>query len=32
MGLLCITDQQYGDHDQEILRFHQFMPRTGDFR
>jgi hypothetical protein len=32
MGLLCITDPQYGDRDHEILSFSQFMPQTGDFR
>jgi hypothetical protein len=32
MGLLCITDPQYGNHDQEILSFGQFLPQTGDFR
>jgi hypothetical protein len=25
-GLLCTTDPQYGDHDQEILSFDQFIP------
>jgi hypothetical protein len=32
MGPLCITDLQYGDHDQEIRSFSQFLHRTDDFR
>jgi hypothetical protein len=32
MRPLYITDLQYGDHEQEIQSFGQFMPQTGDFR
>jgi hypothetical protein len=27
MGPLCITDGEYGSHDQEILSFGQFLPQ-----
>jgi hypothetical protein len=26
MGPFCITDPEYGGHDQEILSFYQFLP------
>jgi hypothetical protein len=29
---LCITDPEYGVHDQEIRSFGKFMPQTGNFR
>jgi hypothetical protein len=29
---LCITDLEYGGHDQEIRSFGYFMAQTGDFR
>jgi hypothetical protein len=29
---LCITDPEYGIHDQEIRSFDQFLPQSGDFR
>jgi hypothetical protein len=32
MGPLCITDPEYGGHDQEIWSFDQFLSQTGDFR
>jgi hypothetical protein len=32
MRLLCITDPQSGDLDQEILSFGEFRSQTGDFR
>jgi hypothetical protein len=31
MGLLCITDSEYGSHDQEIYSFDQFLPQTTMF-
>jgi hypothetical protein len=30
-GLLCISNPQYGCHNQEIRCFSQFMLQTGDF-
>jgi hypothetical protein len=27
---LCITDSEYGGHDQEIWCFDQFLPQNGD--
>jgi hypothetical protein len=27
---LCISDLEYGGHDQEIWSFRQFLPQTGD--
>jgi hypothetical protein len=32
MRPLCIADPEYGDHDQEIRSFNNFLPQTGDFR
>jgi hypothetical protein len=32
MRLLCITNPEYGGHDQEIQSFSQFLQQTGDFR
>jgi hypothetical protein len=32
MGLLCVTDLQSEDHNQEILSFDQFLPQIPDFR
>jgi hypothetical protein len=32
MRPLCITDPEYGGHDQEIQHFGQFLPQTEDFR
>jgi hypothetical protein len=32
MGPLCVTDPQFGDHEQERLSFGQFLPQTGDSR
>jgi hypothetical protein len=31
MGPLCITDLEYGGHDQKIQSFGQFLPQTYDF-
>jgi hypothetical protein len=31
MGLLWITDPQYGGHDQEIWSFGQLLPQTRYF-
>jgi hypothetical protein len=31
MGLLWISDPQYGGQDQEIWSFGLFLPPTGDF-
>ena len=30
-GPLCITDPEYGYHDQEMRSFGQFLPQTGVF-
>jgi hypothetical protein len=30
-GPLCLTNSEYGGHDQEIQCFGQFMPQTGNF-
>jgi hypothetical protein len=30
--MLCITDPQSENHDQEILSSGQFLPQTDDFR
>jgi hypothetical protein len=29
--MLCITDLEYGPHNQEIRTFGQFLPQTSDF-
>jgi hypothetical protein len=31
-GPLCITNPEYGGHDQEIRSFGQFLLKTYDFR
>jgi hypothetical protein len=32
MGPLCITEPEYGGHDQKIWSSGQFLPQTSDFR
>jgi hypothetical protein len=31
MGPLCITDLEYGGHNQEIQCYGQFLAETGNF-